>query len=141
MTQAKRLSDKRILRYWVEVRELASGSVRKLPLTAVRLVCLKREKKNEPLLPDREVLRLQDDEKTWEAETFDELKIRLRDKYPDAAFARTLHFARDHEAEERHERALNELISILARAAVDDLIAKQSRAEADRDRAGREGRS
>lgn len=62
MTQAKEASDdKKIFRYWVEIRDLKSGSVRKLPLTAVRLVFLKRGKKNEPLLPDREVLRLQDD--------------------------------------------------------------------------------
>jgi hypothetical protein len=123
----KRLSDKRILRFWVEVRELASGSVRKLPLTAMRLVCLKTGKKDEPPLADREVLRLQDDEESWEAESFEEFKTRLRDKYPDAAFERTLHFERDHEAEERHERALNELISILAKKAVDDLIAEESR--------------
>ena len=127
MTQAKRLSDKRILRYWVEVRDLKGGSVRKLPLTAVRLVRLKRGKKNEPPLPDREVLRLQDDKETWEASDLDELKIRLRDKYPDAAFERTLHYVRDHEAEERRERALNGLISILAKSAVDDLIAEKSR--------------
>jgi len=133
MTKAKRLSDKRILRYWVQVRELASGSVRKLPLTAVRRVCLKRGKKNEPLLPDREVLWLQDDEETWEADTFDELRARLRDKYPDAAFARTLHHVRDHEAEERRERALNGLISILAKRIVDDLIAEESRADGEPD--------
>ena len=90
MTQAKRLSDKRIFRYGVEVREFATASVRKLPLTAVRLVCLKTGKKNEPLPPDRELLRLQDDKETWETETFDELRIRLHDKYPDAAFERTL---------------------------------------------------
>ncbi len=71
MTQAKRLSEEKLLRYWVEVRKLAGGSVRTLPLTAVRLVFLKRGKKNEPPLPDREVLRLQDDEETWEADTFD----------------------------------------------------------------------
>lgn len=38
---------------------------------------------------------------------------------------------RDHEAEERHERALNGLISILAKSAVDDLIAEESRLETD----------
>ena len=104
MIQAKRLSDKKILRYRVEVHELASGSVRKLPLTAVRLVFLKRGKKNEPLPPDRELLRVQDDEETWEADTFDELKTGLREKYPDTAFERTLHYVRDHEAEERRAR-------------------------------------
>jgi len=133
VTQAKRLSDKRILRYWVEVRDLASGAVREFPLTAVRLVCLKSGEKNEPLPPDRELLRLQDDEETWEASDFDELRNRLRDKYPDAAFERTLHFVRDHEAEERRESALNELASIFAKAAVDLFVAEQSRVEAVRD--------
>jgi len=127
VTQAKKSNDKRIFRYWVEVRELASGSVRKLPLTAVKLVCLKTDKKNAPRPPDRELLRLQDGEETWEVETFDELRTRLRTKYRDAAFERTLHYVRDKEAEERRERALNGLISILAKAAVDDLIAEQSR--------------
>jgi hypothetical protein len=127
MTKAKRLTDEKIFRYWVEVRDLASGSVRKLPLTAVRLICLKRGKKNEPLPPDREVLRLQDGDETWEAETFEDLKIRLRHKYPDGAFERTLHYVRDLEAEERRERALNQLASIFAKAAVDDLIAEESR--------------
>lgn len=136
MTQAKDSSDKRIFRYWVEVRDLKSGSVHKLPLTAVRLVCLKRGKTHEPLLPDRELLRLQDGDESWEASDFEELRTRLRDQYPDAAFERTLHYVRDHEAEERREQALNGLISILARKVVDDLIAEQSRARADSD-AGR----
>jgi hypothetical protein len=136
VTQPKRLSDKKILRYWVEVRELASGSVSKLPLTAVSLVCLKSGKKNEPPLPDRELLRLQDDEETWEALDSEELKVRLRDKYPDAAFERTLHYVRDHEAEERRERALNGLISILAKKIVDELIAEESRVDAEPDAMG-----
>jgi hypothetical protein len=125
--QAKQLSDKQIFRYWVEVRELATGSVRKLPLTAVKVICLKRGKKNEPPVPDRELLQLKDGEERWEAETFDELRARLRDKYPDAAFERTLHTVRDHEAEERRERALNGLISLLAKAAVDNWFAEASR--------------
>jgi hypothetical protein len=133
ITQAERLSDRQIFRYWVEVREIATGTVRKLPLTAWRLVCLKRGKKNEPLLPDREVLKLQDGEERWEAETFEELRTRLREKYPDAAFECTLHYVRDHEAEERRETALNGLIYLLAKAAVDDLIAEQSRLEAKPD--------
>lgn len=131
MTKPKRLSDKKIFRYWIEIRELASGSMRKLPLTAVRLVCLKTAKKNEPLPPPRELLRLQDGEETWEAETFEELRTRLRAKYPDAAFERTLHYVRDKEAEERRESALNSLIGSLAKAAVDDLMAEQSRAKAE----------
>lgn len=136
MERAKRLNNERIFRYWVEVRELATGSVRKLPLTAVRLVCLKRGKKNGPPLPDRELLQLNDDAETWEAETLDELRARLRDKYPDAAFERTLHYVRDHEAEERREEALNGLIDILAKKVVDDLIAEESRVEGGPDATG-----
>lgn len=127
MARAKRLNSEKILRYWVEVRELATGSVRKLPLTAVRLVCLKRGRKDEPPIPDRELLQLKDDAETWEAETFDELRARLRDKYPDGAFDRTLHYVRDREAEERRERALNELVDILAKRVAEDLIEEESR--------------
>lgn len=136
MTQTKkatRLSDKKIYQYWVEIREIATGSVRKLPLTAWRVVCLKRGKKNEPRLPDKELLRLEDDGQIVEAEAFDDLRAQLRDKYPDAAFERTLHFVRDYEAEERYEKGLNGLISILAKAAVDELLAEQSRAGTEPD--------
>lgn len=76
----RKLNREEVFRYWVEVRELATGSVRKLPLMPVRLVCLEGGKKNE-------------------------LRARLRDKYPDAAFERTLHYVRDHEAAERREEA------------------------------------
>jgi hypothetical protein len=34
VTKAKKLSDKEIRRYWVEVRDIATGAVRQLPLTA-----------------------------------------------------------------------------------------------------------
>jgi len=52
---------------------------------------------------------------TWEVATFEELRTRLRDKYPDVVFERTLNFVCDHEAEERRERGLNELIDIVAK--------------------------
>jgi len=117
--------------YWVEVWEVASGSMRKFPLTVVRLVCLTRAKKNEPPLPDRELLQLKGDVETWEAKTFGELRTRLRDKYPDAASERTLHYyVRDREAEERRERSLDGLMHILLERIVDDLIAEESRVEA-----------
>jgi hypothetical protein len=130
VARPKRLTNKEFFRYWVEVRELTSGSVRKLPLTTVRLVCLKRGKKNEPRLPDRDLLRLQDDAETLEVETFDELRSRLRNKYPDATYERTLHYVRDHEAEERYERGMNGLIDILVMKVVDDMIAEESHAQA-----------
>jgi hypothetical protein len=75
----------------------------------------------------------QDDEETWEASDFDELRTRLRDRYPDTAFECTLHFVRDHEAEERRESALDGLISLLAKKVVDDSIAEGSRVEPEPD--------
>lgn len=117
-----------IYRYWVEICELASGSVRQLPLTAVRKVCLTRGKKNEPPMSDEQALRLEDGAETWEAKSFDELRARVRDKYPDAAFERTLHYVRDREAEERRERVLNELAKVFAEQVVKEMIEEEARA-------------
>jgi hypothetical protein len=111
-----------IFRYWVEIRELASGTVRTLPLIRVRKICLVRPKKNAAAPPDEDVLQLQDGTETWEAKNLDELRARLREKYPDAAFERTLHYERDREAEVRRERALNGLMDLLVKAAVDEMI-------------------
>jgi hypothetical protein len=72
-------------------------------------------------------LQLQDGTETWEAKTFDELRVRLREKYPDAAFERTLHYQRDREAEDRREKALNGLAELLAKAAVDKMIEVETR--------------
>ncbi len=119
--------DRRVFRYWVELRELASGSVRTLPLTAVVKICLARRKKNEPPVPNEEVLHLKDGSETLEVKSLDELRVRLREKYPDAAFERTLHYVRDQEAEERRERALDGVIDLLAKAAVDRLIEEEAR--------------
>jgi hypothetical protein len=123
---------KEIFRYWVEIRELASGTVRTLPLTGVRKICLKRGKKNELPTPDEDVLQLQDGAESWEAKDLDELRMRLREKYPNAAFERTLHFVRDREAEERRERALNGLMDIIVKAVVERLIEQETRAASAR---------
>jgi hypothetical protein len=122
------MNEKQIFRYWVEIRELAHGSVRTLPLTGVVKICLARRKKNEPPIPNEEVLRLKDGAETWEAKSLDELRARLCEKYPDVAFERTLHYARDREAEERRERALNGLVDLLAKAVVDEMIEEETRA-------------
>jgi hypothetical protein len=122
-------NEKQIFRYWVEIRELATGEVRTLPLAAVVKISLAGRKKNEPPIPNEEVLQLKDGAETWEAKTFDELRARLREKYPDAAFERTLHYVRDREAEERRERALNGLMDLLAKAAVDKMIEEETRGQ------------
>jgi hypothetical protein len=60
-----------------------------------------------------------------EAKTFDELRSQLRDKYPDTAFERTLHYERDREAEERRERALDGLMTLIAEAVVKKMIEEE----------------
>jgi len=116
------MNEKQIFRYWVEIRELASGSVRTLPLTAVVKICLARPKKNDAAIPNEQLLHLKDGTETLEAKSFDDLRARLRDKYPDEAFERTLHFERDRDAEERRERALDGLARLFAEKAVDEMI-------------------
>jgi hypothetical protein len=83
-------------------------------------ICLARPKKNEAPIPNQELLHLKDGAETLEAKSFDELRAQLRDKYPDDAFERTLHFERDREAEERRERALNGLAQLLAEQVVEE---------------------
>jgi hypothetical protein len=119
--------NKQIFRYWVEIRELATGSIGTLPLTGVVKICLAKRKKNEPPIPNEELLQVKDGVETWEAKNLDELAARLREKYPDAAFERTLHYERDREAEDRRERALNGLMNLLAKAAVDEIIEEETR--------------
>jgi hypothetical protein len=119
--------NEQIFRYWVEIRELATGSIRTHPLTGVVKICLAKRKKNEPPIPNEELLQLNDGVETWEAKNLDELAARLREKYPDAAFERTLHYERDREAEDRRERALNGLMDLLAKAAVDEMIEEETR--------------
>lgn len=110
---------KHIFRYWVEIRELATGTVRKLPLTTMRAVCLKRYKKNETPVPDREFLQIKDDAHTIEADTFAELRVQLREKYPDALYERTLHFERDF----GRERAWDGLVRLIAERVAEDMLA------------------
>jgi hypothetical protein len=115
-------NDQQVFRYWVELRELASGTVRKLSLTAVTKISLARQKKNESPPLRQTVLRLHDGAESLEASNLDELAVRLRDKYPDRAFERTLHYERDRDSEERRERAMNGLIDLLAQTVVREMI-------------------
>jgi hypothetical protein len=83
------MNEKQIFRYWVEIRELASGSVRTLPLTAVVKICLARPKQNEAPIPNEQLLHLKDGTETLEAKSFDGLRARLRNKYPDEEMKRS----------------------------------------------------
>jgi hypothetical protein len=127
-------ADRQLFRYWVEIRELASGTVRKLSLTAVTRISLAREKTNEPP-PSRDVvLHLQDGPEAVEAQNLDELASKLRDRYADGSFERTLHSERDRDAEERRKRAVDRLMDLLAQTVVREVIEEQSRSSSVRPR-------
>ena len=110
-----------IFRYWVEVRDLTNGSVLALPLSAFARIHIPR-KKNELQKPREEILRLQDGSAILEAISLDDLAAQLRQKYPDSGYERTLHRERNRDAEERRAAAMNQLIKILAEAAVRDIL-------------------
>jgi hypothetical protein len=54
-----------------------------------------------------------DGSETLEAKNLDDLAAQLRQKYPDDAYVRTLHWQRDPEAEARRAQAMNSLAEIL----------------------------
>jgi hypothetical protein len=120
----------RIFRYWVEVRELKSGSLRKLSLHAVANIPLIKDAKEAQRLRE-EILQLKDGSATLEAKSLDDLAAQLRQRYPDEAYQRTLHRERDREAEERRAEAMNGLIRILAEEAVNRVIAEETGEGAD----------
>lgn len=106
-----------LYRYWVEIKSLANGEIRKLPLC--RSVHLIVARKGKPV-DEQQLERLvaQDDHGNLEAPTFEELRTLLRDRYPDEAYERRLFFERDHEAEAAMER----LARIFARAALNEML-------------------
>jgi hypothetical protein len=122
---ADRPESQRAFRYWVEIRDLRDGSVRTLPLHAIRLVHLGR-KRSDPAQPDEHLLRLQDDTTIIEVKDLDELASRLRQRYPDETHERRLHWERDLEVEQRRAAARESLIQLLAEAVVNDLLREQT---------------
>lgn len=117
--------NKRIYRYWVELRDRRDGSVRVLPLGAIQRIHL-AARKGEPQLPDEQVLRLQDGDEFIEAKDIDDLAAQLRAKYPDDMYERFLHRERDVEAERRKAEAMEGLIQLLVEAAVQDAMRKET---------------
>jgi hypothetical protein len=110
-----------IFRYWVELHDIHSGAVRSLPLSTIAKIYIPR-KRNEAQRPREEILQLHDDSVIIEARNLEDLAAQLRREYPDEEYKRTLHRERDHEAEERRAEAMNGLIEILAKAAVEQLL-------------------
>ena len=115
----------RVYRYNVEIRNLRDGSSRLLPPEVFSVIALKARGTG-PAEPSRQLLRLKDGEEILEAADLEELRIRLRDKYPDFDYERRLHVQRDREAEERRREAIRGLAELLARAAVDDYLQEVS---------------
>ena len=120
-----RPESQRRYRYWVEIRDLRDGTVRNLPLSALRVVHLTRGR-GQLQLPDEQRLQLQDDVTIIEAKDIDDLAAQLRSKYPDETHERRLHWERDVEAEQRYAAALQSLIEILAEAAVNEVLREQA---------------
>ena len=109
----------RVYRYEVEILEIASGTSRRVPLQAFRLIPIPR-RKGEEVPASREVLRFTDGDFAIEADTFEEFRKRLREQYPDELYERRLHVWRDREAEERRAKALEGLVEILVDAVAAD---------------------
>lgn len=123
---------RQILRYWVEVRDQTSGSVRTLPLNTVAKIHIPKNK-NDPQKPTEEVLRLTDGAATLEASTLEELGAHLREMYPDETYQRTLHWERDREAELRRDEAICRLSEILLpRAYLEALYVIQAELEREK---------
>lgn len=112
--------NKRVHRYWVELHDRRDGSVRKLPLRAIRRVDLVT-KKGVAQLPDEDVLQLEDGDRLLEVKSLEELRTRLRDRYPNEHFDRFLRQERDVEAERRKAEAMEGLMQLLVEAVVRDL--------------------
>jgi hypothetical protein len=119
------LKEKQLCRYWVEVRELATGSTRSLPLTAVREIRLPRDREAASL-PSSDVLHLKDGAETVEAMTLDDLAERLRQRYSDTTHERRLFWERDREAEVRRKSAIHALIDLVVESLVDEIWAEQA---------------
>jgi hypothetical protein len=101
-----------VFRYWVEIRELANGSARNLPLNGVTKIRIPRTKK-EAQTRNEEILQLKDGPATLEANSIQDLAAQLRARYPDDAYERSLHWQRDREAEARRAEAIDKLSEIL----------------------------
>jgi hypothetical protein len=111
---------------WIDVRDLKEGSVRQLSVKTVVKICLAR-KSEERERPRLKVLQVVDGSETVKAKNLDDLAAQLRQKYPDDAYVRTLHWQRDLEAEERQAHAINDLAEILLpRAYLEPLYVMQA---------------
>ncbi|MGH8251226.1 MAG: hypothetical protein ACREVI_11135 [Steroidobacteraceae bacterium] len=110
-----------MFRYFVDLRNLRDGSTLTLRLRTMVKFYLPAKKSKAPR-PREEFLQVEDGAVTLETKTFNELVTQLRNKYPDGEYVRTLRRERDHEA----ERAMDDLMGIIARSALEKYMRDQS---------------
>ena len=122
---------KHIYRHWVELHDLRDGSTRDLPLRAVTRIHLPR-RKGDRHEPNQQGLRLRDDSVVLEGRDIEDIAVQLRQKYPDKTHERFLYRERDYESEQRKAEALEWLIELVAKAAVDELLSEQEGESGDR---------
>lgn len=115
----------------VELRDLRDRPTRDLPLTAVKRIHLAR-KKGDRQEPDQQLLRLQDNSVVFAGRDIEDIAAQLRHRYPDEAHERFLRRERDCKAEQHKVEAMNALIEILVRAAIDELLHEQEGESGDR---------
>jgi len=124
--------NQQVFRYWVEVREQVNGAVRHLPINGVTKIHIPRTKK-EAQKPNEEILQLKDGTATLEGKSIQDLATQLRERYPDDAYDRTLHWERDREAEVRRAEAIKKLGEILLpHAYLEALYVIQAELEGDK---------
>lgn len=123
----------RVYRHTVEIRDLRDGTVRHIPLRGYVAIQLKTGNssmgRKSPARPEpmpnavpkkRQYWKLEDDlHGHQEITDAEDLKVRVRERYPDEFFERRLIIVRDREAEERHASAMRGLLQIIAESAVD----------------------
>lgn len=122
------LMERRMYRYWVELRDLRDGSVRELPVKLIQRILLKGKRMDDaPEIPLEIRMRVEDEGRTWEARDKDDLSRQLRKVYPDGTFERSLKCVRDPEAEERVRSAMDGLARIIAETVVRDVLADEAK--------------
>lgn len=113
-----------IFRYWIRLRTRQDESTRDLPLSVIARLHIPRTKHETPR-PSEELLQLKDGASILEARSLDDLAAQLRVRYPDDVYERTFHQERDPAAEERWERAMDQLVRLIAEVAVEDMWRKE----------------
>lgn len=122
MAKAKKKDEPRLLRgpvfrSWVEVKDTRDSSMRTIQLAGFRRICIPVRKCPE-VPPSEDGIRVHDDPAPFDVMSLDELKVKLRERYPDEYFERRLCQVRDEAEEERQEKALRDLQSAFSKMAI-----------------------